>query len=179
MDTVGIRVGAIRKLNEEATLSIEKRILFWGSGLIVFVMLIHLLSSMLLPFVAGILIAYFLDPVADRMEAAGVPRGIASAMKSGMFAGQIASEAIKKNNTSEFFLSRYLKLCKKDFTKRHNKIYAVKETIQKLSDEELDNIATQVSKINSEKITLAKVFTAAIMKKPSLIIDVMRMFAGF
>ena len=80
MDTVGIRVGAIRKSNEEATLSIEKRILFWGSGLIVFAMLIHLLSSMLLPFVAGILIAYFLDPVADRMEAAGVPRGIASAM---------------------------------------------------------------------------------------------------
>ena len=61
-------------------MSIEKRILFWGSGLIVFAMLIHLLSSMLLPFVAGILIAYFLDPVADRMEAAGVPRGIASAI---------------------------------------------------------------------------------------------------
>ena len=44
MDTVGIRVGAIRKSNEEATLSIEKRILFWGGGLIVFAMLVHLLA---------------------------------------------------------------------------------------------------------------------------------------
>lgn len=61
-------------------MSLERRILFWGSGFIIFAMLVHLLSSMLLPFVAGILIAYFLDPVVDRMEAVGVPRGIASAM---------------------------------------------------------------------------------------------------
>ena len=54
-----------------------------------------------------------------------------------------------------------------------------KETIQKLSDEELDAIAAKVNKIPIEKISLAKVFTAAIMRKPSLIVDVMRMFAGF
>lgn len=105
--------------------------------------------------------------------------GIAAAMKSGMFAGQVASESIKNNDTSKIFLNKYLKLCTKDFTNRHNKIYAVKETIQKLSDEELDSIATRVNKISPEKISLAKVFTAAIIKKPSLIVDVMRMFAGF
>ena len=61
-------------------MSIEKRILFWSGGFVVFAMLIHLLSSMLLPFVAGILIAYFLDPIVERFEAVGIPRGIASAM---------------------------------------------------------------------------------------------------
>ena len=80
MDTVSIRLGAIRKSNEEAILSIEKRILFWSGGFFVFAMLIHLLSSMLLPFVAGMLIAYFLDPVVDRFEAVGIQRGIASAL---------------------------------------------------------------------------------------------------
>lgn len=105
--------------------------------------------------------------------------GIAAAMKSGMFAGQVASESIKNNDTSLKFLNRYLKLCNKDFTNRHNKIYAVKETIQKLSDEELNSIAARVNNIPPEKMSLAKVFTAAIIKKPSLIVDVMRMFAGF
>ena len=35
---------------------------------------------MLLPFVAGMLIAYFLDPVVDRLERVGILRGIASAL---------------------------------------------------------------------------------------------------
>tara|TARA_Y100001970_G_C14242701_1_gene865902 strand:- start:2134 stop:3309 length:1176 start_codon:yes stop_codon:yes gene_type:complete len=105
--------------------------------------------------------------------------GIAAAMKSGMFAGKVASDSIKNNDTSIKFLNQYIKLCNKDFTNRHDRIYAVKETIQKLSDDELNAIASKVSEIPSEKISLAKVFTAAIMKKPSLVVDVMRMFAGF
>ena len=36
--------------------------------------LLYLLSSMLLPFVAGLLVAYFLDPVADRLEKWGCSR---------------------------------------------------------------------------------------------------------
>jgi len=105
--------------------------------------------------------------------------GIAAAMKSGMFAGRIASDSIKNNDTSVKFLNKYIKLCNKDFMSRHNRIYAVKETIQKLSDEELNSIADKVNKIPPGKISLAKVFTAAIMRKPSLVVDVMRMFAKF
>ena len=105
--------------------------------------------------------------------------GIAPAMKSGMFAGQVAAESIKTNNTKESFLNKYVNLCEKDFTNRHNKIYVVKETIQKLTDDEFDHIAGKLYKLSPEKVTLAKVFRTAVMKKPSLIIDVMRMFAGF
>jgi digeranylgeranylglycerophospholipid reductase len=105
--------------------------------------------------------------------------GIAGAMKSGMFAGQVASEAIKADNTTEKFLEKYITLCNKDFVKRHNKIYRVKETIQKLTDEEMNHIADKVIKIPEDKITLGKVFATAVLKKPSMIIDVMRMFAGF
>ena len=104
--------------------------------------------------------------------------GIASAMKSGMFAGKVASESIQKNDISEKFLNKYVKLCKKDFSKRHTRIYNVKETIQKLTDEEMNQMANKINKFPS-KITLAKVFKTAVLSKPSLIIDVMRMFAGF
>ena len=104
--------------------------------------------------------------------------GIASAMKSGMFAGKVASESIQKNDISEKFLNKYVKLCKKDFSKRHTRIYNVKETIQKLTDEEMNQMANKINKFSS-KITLAKVFRTAVLSKPSLIIDVMRMFAGF
>ena len=115
--------------------------------------------------------AHFINPITGG--------GIAAAMKSGMFAGQVASEAVKQNNTSEEFLKKYIDLCEKDFVNRHNKIYKVKETIQKLTDDEMNQITDKINNLPPHKITLARVFTTAIIKKPSLVIDVMRMFAGF
>ena len=115
--------------------------------------------------------AHFINPITGG--------GIAAAMKSGMFAGQVASEAIIANDYSQNFLKKYVSLCQKDFTKRHEKIYKVKETITKLTDDEMNQMALKINKLPPHKITLSRVFTTAIMKKPSLIIDVMKMFAGF
>ncbi|TWB46147.1 AI-2E family transporter [Nitrospirillum pindoramense] len=47
---------------------------FWLIGLVLGIALIWLLRGMLLPFVAGMAIAYLLDPVADRLEGFGLPR---------------------------------------------------------------------------------------------------------
>tara|TARA_Y100001936_G_C16009448_1_gene632662 strand:+ start:178 stop:1356 length:1179 start_codon:yes stop_codon:yes gene_type:complete len=115
--------------------------------------------------------AHFINPITGG--------GIAAAMKSGMFAGKVAAESIKADNTNEKFLQKYVNLCNKDFINRHNKIYKVKETIQKLTDDEINDIAEKINKLPPHKITLGRVFSTAIMKKPSLIIDVMKMFAGF
>ena len=58
-------------------------------------------------------------------------------------------------------------------------MYKIKETIQKLTDEEFNHIAEKMNKLPHHKISLTQVFKAAVMKKPSLIFDVMRVFAGF
>jgi predicted PurR-regulated permease PerM len=49
--------------------------LFWLGALGVLVLLFDLLSGILLPFVAGCAIAYFLNPAVDRLEAWRLPRG--------------------------------------------------------------------------------------------------------
>jgi len=46
----------------------ERKLLIWIIAFIAFGLMVQALSSILLPFVAGILIAYFLDPVADRLK---------------------------------------------------------------------------------------------------------------
>ena len=61
-------------------MSREKRALAWLAALAVFVLLLDVLAGVLLPFVAGMAIAYFLDPVADRLERAGVGRTLATCM---------------------------------------------------------------------------------------------------
>ncbi|WP_413206474.1 AI-2E family transporter [Rhodospirillum sp. A1_3_36] len=52
----------------------EKQLRVWLVGLVVFVALIYLLRSVLMPFAAGMIAAYFLDPLADRLEKWGASR---------------------------------------------------------------------------------------------------------
>lgn len=51
-----------------------RRLLFWGGVTAVFVLAIWLLSPVLFPFVAGLAIAYVLDPAVDWIERWGVSR---------------------------------------------------------------------------------------------------------
>ena len=53
--------------------------------LAVFCVLVYLLRSMLLPFVAGMGVAYFLDPVADRLEKWGLSRVLATSLITAAF----------------------------------------------------------------------------------------------
>lgn len=59
-------------------MSREKKVIFWLIGLAVFLAVLNALIGVLLPFVAGLAIAYFLDPVADKLENWGASRGVAT-----------------------------------------------------------------------------------------------------
>jgi predicted PurR-regulated permease PerM len=54
--------------------SLGRQALFWLGALIAFILFLLVFSSILLPFVAGMVLAYFLDPVADRLERYGLSR---------------------------------------------------------------------------------------------------------
>ncbi|NQU57541.1 MAG: AI-2E family transporter [Rhodospirillales bacterium] len=58
----------------------DRKAFFWIAGFVVFAVLLYALSSILAPFVAGLAVAYFFDPVADRLEKAGVSRGLAAGL---------------------------------------------------------------------------------------------------
>jgi predicted PurR-regulated permease PerM len=54
--------------------SLRRQVVFWLLVLAFFVVFLWLFSTILLPFVAGMALAYFLDPVADRLESWGLSR---------------------------------------------------------------------------------------------------------
>ena len=60
---------------------------FWLAAALVFLALVYLLRSMLLPFVAGLGIAYLLDPATDRLEGWGLSRTLATAVVMVCFFG--------------------------------------------------------------------------------------------
>lgn len=59
-------------------LPVRQQATYWGVATAVFLMVLWLLGDVLLPFVVGGAIAYLLDPLADRLEARGFGRGLAT-----------------------------------------------------------------------------------------------------
>ena len=52
----------------------KRQIVFWLGMLVAFLAFLFVFREILLPFIAGAALAYFLDPVADRLERVGVSR---------------------------------------------------------------------------------------------------------
>ncbi|MCA0905330.1 AI-2E family transporter [Ruegeria marisrubri] len=61
-------------------LPVKDQLRYWGVAAAVFVLILWALGDVLLPFVIGGAIAYFLDPVADRLERLGLSRIAATAI---------------------------------------------------------------------------------------------------
>ncbi|ESR23511.1 AI-2E family transporter [Lutibaculum baratangense] len=57
---------------------LERKVAFWLGALAVFVLLLYILKPILLPFIAGMALAYVLDPIADRIERLGANRLVAT-----------------------------------------------------------------------------------------------------
>jgi len=60
--------------------SLRRQVVFWLLVLAFFIVFLWLFSTILLPFVAGMALAYFLDPVADRLESWGLSRTAATSL---------------------------------------------------------------------------------------------------
>jgi predicted PurR-regulated permease PerM len=64
---------------------VDSQLRFWTIVLLVFAAIIWLLKAMLLPFIIGMLVAYFLNPVVDGLSRHKVPRWISSLAVLGGF----------------------------------------------------------------------------------------------
>lgn len=63
----------------------SRQLLWFVGGLIAFLALIWLFNAILAPFVIGMAIAYFLDPVCDRLERVGMSRTLATLVVTLLF----------------------------------------------------------------------------------------------
>jgi predicted PurR-regulated permease PerM len=65
-------------------MSFERQLAFWLATFVVLVLLLWQLSEILLPFVAGMGIAYLLNPLTNRLEGLGVSRTVAALLIVGV-----------------------------------------------------------------------------------------------
>ncbi len=58
--------------------TVKEQLRWWGIGLAVLAVILWALGNIMLPFIAGAAVAYFLDPVADRLQRMGCSRVLAT-----------------------------------------------------------------------------------------------------
>lgn len=62
----------------DMSVTLRRQALFWGAAAVALIVFLYVFSGILLPFVAGMALAYFLDPVADRLQRLGLSRLMAT-----------------------------------------------------------------------------------------------------
>ncbi len=111
---------------------------------------------------------------AGRMVNPATGGGMIFAIKAGLAAGKIASDALKANDFSEKKLSEYEKIWKNDIGKRFKAFNALKNVFLSLSNKEIDDIVEAVGKIQIDKdmaepwYPMLKKIVSIIVKKPRL-----------
>jgi digeranylgeranylglycerophospholipid reductase len=100
--------------------------------------------------------------------------GIISGMIGGMIAGQVAAEAVQKHDLAH--LVEYGKRWQKRLGWRHEVFYRIKEAISDFSDETLNNLCESGSRLPDEKRTVGGIFRTALWNRPSMLIDVAKVF---
>lgn len=100
--------------------------------------------------------------------------GIISGMIGGKIGGTIAAESILNNNPEH--LLTYDKAWHNRLGKRHEVFDRIKNGIYNFSDEKFNDIADAFLKVPYEKRTLGSLFRTALFNKPSLLVDVAKVF---
>ena len=70
----------IERSPSNSSVVLERQALFWLALAAIILYLVGLLAPVLLPFVIGIVLAYFLNPLVDRMGRLGLPRWLAAVL---------------------------------------------------------------------------------------------------
>ena len=65
-------------------MTLRNQLAFWFLALLTLIAVLYVLSDILLPFVAGMALAYMLDPMADRLEKIGASRIVATSIIIGV-----------------------------------------------------------------------------------------------
>ncbi|MDM7968842.1 MAG: AI-2E family transporter [Paracoccaceae bacterium] len=146
-------------------LPVKDQFRYWGIAMAAFLVILWFLGDVILPFVLGGAIAYFLDPVADRIERMGASRALATTiitlsallifvLMALLVIPLLVQQAISLfetapqlfENLQDFLTSRFPSLVEEDSVLRQSLI-SIGETIRERGGELLNTVLTSVNSL--------------------------------
>ena len=102
--------------------------------------------------------------------------GIINAMIAGSIAGRVAGQAVLAGDVSSKRLSAYSKEWHETLGKKNEISYKIKKVVNRFSDKDFNRIAKILMKLPPEKRTMFRIFKAALLKHPKLILEAAKIF---
>ncbi len=103
--------------------------------------------------------------------------GIVNAMKAGKLAAEVAIKALEVGDCSEKTLQVYEKRWHRSVGKSLKRYYRIKEAAMRLSDQDMNEAAKVLSKLDMEDISLRRVFLTVFRNNPKLLLLIPRVLA--
>ncbi len=104
--------------------------------------------------------------------------GITNGMHGGLFAAQVAIEAIKVNDVSANFLQQYEKLWDAEFGKLYRRLHRIRHAILKVPEDKVSKIIHDASQLDSSHMALKDIFMIVLKSHPQLLLEVVPYFLG-
>ncbi len=102
--------------------------------------------------------------------------GIVSGMVAGRIAGETAAAAVAEGRCTSERLRAYSKAWQEAGGSRQAQYYRLRKFVFSLDDADYDALAGSVLDLPEEKRTMMNIFKAALISKPSLILDAFKLF---
>jgi digeranylgeranylglycerophospholipid reductase len=102
--------------------------------------------------------------------------GLSNVLLAGKIAGEVAAEAVQKNDFSDKFLKKYHKIWMREKGNQQKLFYKLKEVFFDFPDKKLNEICKLLNKIPKEKLTLFQLLKTAIRKKPRLVKELIKCY---
>jgi digeranylgeranylglycerophospholipid reductase len=104
--------------------------------------------------------------------------GVANACVSGMHAGQVAKAAHDAHDFSEKFLQLYEEKWRDALEEQLMRNYMAKETLSRLTDDQLDKIVDALQAVRIDKVTTLEILKAVQAKYPEIVKEFEAMLAA-
>ena len=104
--------------------------------------------------------------------------GITNGMYGGLFAAQVAVEALRQGDTSRKFLKKYEKLWDNKFGADYRCLYRLRHSVFKIPEEKLNAIIRQVSRLDDPQPGMGQLFKIFLKEYPLLVVDVLPLLLG-
>jgi digeranylgeranylglycerophospholipid reductase len=104
--------------------------------------------------------------------------GITNGMHGGLFAAQVAIEAIKAKDVSARFLQKYERMWDAEFGKLYRRLYRIRHALLKVPEDRLSKIIHDAAQLDAQAMSLKDIATIVMKSHPQLLLEVVPYFLG-
>ncbi|MCL4506231.1 MAG: NAD(P)/FAD-dependent oxidoreductase [Chloroflexi bacterium] len=104
--------------------------------------------------------------------------GITNGMHGGLFAAQVAVQAIQQGDTSARFLRKYEQMWDAEFGKLYRRLFRIRQAVLKMTEADLSQIIAEAAKLDVRTMSFDDILPIVLKSHPQLLLEAIPYMLG-